>query len=63
MITRTPLADDQDAIPTTPALRCHWEGDEAVEEARPHLENLARIVARIVDRQDRSAEDQDADAA
>jgi hypothetical protein len=50
MITRTPLRDDPHAIPTAAGLQCQWQNDAAVDEAMPILHNVARIVARIVDR-------------
>lgn len=56
-ITRIPLNENPDAI--RHPLRPDWGNDEAVEQARPALERIARIVGGIVDRQARERADRE----
>lgn len=60
-LKRIPLDENPDAI--RHPLRPDWGNDEAVEQARPALERITRIVAGIVDRQARERADSEEKAS
>jgi hypothetical protein len=49
-IKRIRPEDDPDAIAVPATFELRWDDDDAFEAARPSLENIARIVAGILDR-------------
>jgi hypothetical protein len=53
MRDRFPLADKPDAM--VPPLRLDMSDDAALERAMPRLENIVRVVTRIVERQTRES--------